>query len=124
MPTKAPVTPLADRVLQAEPPAPEPGWITIGAKNNAVPPGHWFYLFHIVPDQPDKPFCFEESVGGGHTAGGGAIQLSLFELDGWPGEWRKHVAKAGCPWVAEIIDSRLNDDVQSLITAIRARRNS
>jgi len=85
-------------------PASELRWITIGAKNNAVEPGHWFYVFHIIPGEPDKPFCFEESIGGGHAERGGAVRLGLLELEDWPGDWRNHLLKAGCPWVAEVAD--------------------
>lgn len=117
-------TPRPSEVLKCSPPEPEAGWITIGMQNDAIPPGHWYYLFHIVPNQPDKPFCFEESVGGGHMAGGGAIQLGLLELDGWCGDWRNHVTKAGCGWVAEIIDARMSDEVQPVIDTILTRFNA
>lgn len=103
------------------PSPPEPGWITVSSQNNVDPPGHWFYLFYVVPEQPKKPFCFEESVGGAHTSGGGAIQLGLHKLDDWLGNWRSHVAKAGCAWVAEAIDNRQYDDAQILICLILAR---
>ncbi|MEX6663335.1 hypothetical protein [Pseudomonas sp. W2-17] len=105
-------------------PVPESRWITIGAKNNAVEPGHWFYVFHIIPGEPDKPFCFEKSIGGGHAERGGAIRLSLLDLEDWPGDWRKHLLKAGCSWVADVIDNRLSDDVQDLMTAILNHCNS
>lgn len=98
--------------------------ITIGSKNNATPPGHHYYLFHIATDQPDKPFCFEESVGGGHAAGGGAICLALLELYGWPGDWKDHLTKAGCGWVAEVIDSRLDQDTLTVVTEILKRHES
>jgi len=98
--------------------------ITIGSKNNVPQPGHHYYMFHLASDQADKPFCFEESVGGGHTAGGGAICLALHELDAWPGEWRDHLTKAGCGWVADVIDSRRDDDTQSVVDEILKRHGS
>lgn len=98
--------------------------ITIGSKNYVPEPGHHYYLFHIATDGADKPFCFEESIGGGHAAGGGAICLALHELDAWPGEWRDHLAKAGCSWVADVIDSRLGDDTQGVVDEILKRHAS
>lgn len=95
--------------------------ITIGSQNSVPPPGHHFYLFHIATDRPDTPFCFEESIGGGHAAGGGAICLGLDELDGWPGDWRDHLHRAGCGWVAGLIGARKDDNIEALVAAILDR---
>lgn len=98
--------------------------ITIGSQNSVPAPGHHYYLFHIAIDRPDTPFCFEESIGGGHAAGGGAICLGLHELDGWPGDWRDHLRRAGCGWVAELIDSRKDDNVHTLVAVILERHRA
>lgn len=95
--------------------------ITIGSQNSVPAPGHHYYLFHIAIDRLDTPFCFEESVGGGHAAGGGAICLGLHELDSWPGAWRNHLHMAGCSWVADLIDGRRDDNVNALVAAILDR---
>ena len=96
--------------------------ITIGARNNAPSPGGQHdYLFHIALERPGRPFCFEESVGRGPAPGGGAICLSLSELDAWPGNWRDHLVRAGCGWVAEVIDAHGPDDHTAVITEILKR---
>ena len=84
--------------------------IQIGSHNNAPTPQHKtqdIYIFSIDLSRPATPFCFEQSIGGGHVEQGGARWLALDELDGWPGEWREHLKKAGCAWVAELLDAPL-----------------
>lgn len=95
--------------------------ITVGSQNSVQAPGHHYYMFHIAIDLPDTPFCFEESVGGGHAAGGGAICLGLTELDGWAGNWRDHINKAGCGWAVEVIDRRLDNNVKAVVETILRR---
>ncbi|MBV4476931.1 hypothetical protein [Pseudomonas botevensis] len=98
--------------------------IEIGSRNN-VPtsqhPFHDIYLFHIDPSRPDTPFCFEQSMGGGHMEHGGARFLALDELDGWPGDWREHLKKADCVWVAELIDAHPGADQATLVALILQR---
>ncbi|AVQ09133.1 TPA: hypothetical protein HH295_00930 [Xanthomonas vasicola pv. zeae] len=48
--------------------------------------------------------------------------LALHELEAWPGDWRADVTKAGCAWVAPILEEGLRtDDTQAAIDAILAR---
>lgn len=87
-----------------------------------MPPlGNHVYLFHIATDQPDTPLCFEEVVGGEHAAGGGAICLGLHELDGWPSDSRDHLTRAGCGWVATVIEAQVDDDTAAIVAAILPR---
>ena len=96
--------------------------ITIGSHNNATSPGgHHYYLFHIATDRPDWPFCFEESVGGGYAPGGGVICLSLAQLDAWPGHWRDHLVRAGCGWVADVVDTHRPQGQAAVVAAILKR---
>jgi hypothetical protein len=98
--------------------------IEIGSRNNAPPsqhPFHDIYLFHIDPAKPDTPFCFEQSMSGGHMEHGGARWLALDELDAWPGEWREHLQKADCAWVAGLIDAYPKADQATLVSLILQR---
>ncbi|MBV4488387.1 hypothetical protein HU727_022640 [Pseudomonas sp. SWRI153] len=98
--------------------------IEIGRRNNAPSsqqPFHDIYLFHIDPSKPDTPFCFEQSIGGGHMEHGGARFLARDELDAWPGEWREHLKKADCAWVAELIDAHPQTDQAKLVSMILQR---
>ena len=100
--------------------------IEIGSRNNATPsqhPFHDIYLFHIDPAKPDSPFCFEQSMSGGHMEHGGARWLALNELDAWPGEWREHLRKADCAWVAELIDAHPKADQATLVSIILQRHS-
>jgi hypothetical protein len=99
--------------------------ITIGSRNNAADPGgRHYYLFHIATDRPDTPFCFEEAVGGGPSPGGGAICLSLSGLDTWRGDWRSHLAKAGCGWVTDVVNSHRAQGTAAVVAAILQQRAS
>lgn len=74
--------------------------IEIGSRNNAPTPqhkSHDVYLFSIDLSQPATPFCFEQSIGGGHAEQGGARWLALDELDAWPGQCREHLKKLIVP---------------------------
>ncbi|MFJ4192731.1 hypothetical protein [Pseudomonas sp. NPDC089534] len=98
--------------------------ITIGSRNNAPSAQHPtqdIYIFSLDLSRPGTPFCFEQSIGGGHAAQGGARWLALDELDDWPGEWREHLKKAGCPWVAELIDTQPMADQAALVSLILQR---
>ncbi|MGE7956205.1 hypothetical protein ACQKQA_06315 [Pseudomonas sp. NPDC089530] len=98
--------------------------IQIGSRNNAPTPQHPtqdIYLFSIDLSRPATPFCFEQSIGGGHAAQGGARWLALDELDGWPGEWREHVKKANCAWVAEVVDAHSGEDQAAVVSLILQR---
>lgn len=98
--------------------------IEIGRRNIAPAsqhPFHDIYLFHIDPGKPDTPFCFEQSMGGGHMEHGGARFLARDELDGWSGDWREHLRKADCAWVAELIDASPQADQATLVTMILQR---
>lgn len=95
--------------------------ITIGSQNNAPTSHHKthdVYIFHIDLSRPDKPLCFEQSIGGGHCEQGGAIWLAVSELEGWAGDWREHLDKSGCTWVAEILDAHPNADQPTLVSMI------
>lgn len=98
--------------------------VTIGSQNNAPTPyhpTHHVYCFHIDTSESERPFCFEEIVGGGHVTQGGAVLLNRPELEGWPGDWRDHLARAGCVWVAELIDEQRHDvDSSTIASAILA----
>lgn len=95
--------------------------IQIGSRNNAPTPQHQtqdIYIFSIDLSRPATPFCFEQSIGGGHVEQGGARWLALDELEAWPGEWREHLNKANCAWVAELMDAHpgaVQADLVSLI---------
>lgn len=95
--------------------------ITIGSQNNAPTPQHQHhdvYVFHIDPSRPDKPLCFEQSIGGGHCEQGGAIWLAVAELQTWPGDWRQHLEKSGCGWVAALVDAHPGADQSTIIAMI------
>ncbi|ARD10385.1 MULTISPECIES: hypothetical protein [Pseudomonas] len=66
-------------------------------------PKHDVYLFSVDTSGADKPFCFEQSITGGHAERGGCIFLNLAGLENWPGDWRVHLEKSGCGWVAELM---------------------
>lgn len=71
--------------------------ICISSRNVApttAHPTHHVYSFHLDLDS-DHPFVFEESIGGGHAERGGAIALTLEQLETWPGNWRAHLQLAG-----------------------------
>lgn len=108
------------RMKQPSVPTPESSWITIGSMNQSES-GHHYYLFHLDSRRPDKPFCFEESVGGGPYSGGGAIGLARSELEGWSGNWREHVKRAGCEWVVPIIEA--SQDQQAIVAEISRESN-
>lgn len=95
--------------------------IEIGSRNNAPTPQHPtqdIYIFSIDQSRPATPFCFEQSIGGGHVEQGGARWLALDELDGWPGEWREHLKKADCAWVAQVIDAHPAADQVTLVSML------
>ncbi|CAI8843368.1 MULTISPECIES: hypothetical protein [Pseudomonas] len=95
--------------------------IEIGSRNNAPTPQHPtqdIYIFSIDQARPATPFCFEQSIGGGHANQGGARWLALDELDAWPGEWREHLKKADCAWVAQVIDTHPGADQATLVSMI------
>ncbi|MBK5343386.1 hypothetical protein JFU48_18615 [Pseudomonas sp. TH49] len=95
--------------------------IEIGSRNNAPTPQHPtqdIYIFSIDLSRPATPFCFEQSIGGGHANQGGARWLALDELDAWPGEWREHLRKADCAWVAQVIDAHPGADQAILVSVI------
>jgi len=98
--------------------------IQIGSRNNAPTPQHKtqdIYIFSIDLSRPATPFCFEQSIGGGHVEQGGARWLALDELDGWPGEWREHLKKAGCAWVVELLDAHPRKSQADLVSLILQR---
>ncbi|WP_426204525.1 hypothetical protein [Pseudomonas sp. TWP3-1] len=98
--------------------------IEIGSRNNAPTPQHQIhdvYIFNIDLSRPATPFCFEQSIGGGHAEQGGARWLALDELDAWPGEWREHLRKADCAWVAELMDAHPGADQAMLVSLILQR---
>ncbi|MGE1176813.1 hypothetical protein [Pseudomonas sp. BW7P1] len=98
--------------------------IQIGSRNNAPTPqhkNHDIYIFSIDLSRPATPFCFEQSIGGGHGEQGGARWLALEELDGWPGEWREHLKKANCAWVAELLDAHPGKRQEELVSLILQR---
>lgn len=114
-------SPTADTIESTTPiavPAPESSWITIGSLNQSLDGHHW-YVFHIDLGQPDKPFCFEESVGCGHASGGGAIFLARSDLENWAGDWRSHLKFAGCEWVIEIVETR--EEQKEIVALILAK---
>ncbi len=95
--------------------------IQIGSRNNAPTPQHKtqdIYIFSIDLSRPATPFCFEQSIGGGHANQGGARWLALDELEAWPGEWREHLKKANCAWVAELMDAHPAADQADLVSLI------
>ncbi|MGF6705377.1 hypothetical protein [Pseudomonas frederiksbergensis] len=98
--------------------------IEIGSRNNAPTPQHQtqdIYLFHIDLSRPDTPFCLEQSIGGGHCEQGGAVWLAVSALEAWPGEWRQHVQKSGCGWVAELVERHPGVDQATLVSMILER---
>ncbi|AZV26550.1 hypothetical protein CT157_11180 [Pseudomonas syringae] len=98
--------------------------IHIGSRNNAPTPQHQtqdIYIFSIDLSRPATPFCFEQSIGGGHVEQGGARWLALDELDAWPGEWRVHLKKANCAWVAELLDAHPRESQADLVSLILQR---
>jgi hypothetical protein len=101
--------------------------IEIGRRNIAPTsqhPFHDIYLFHIDLSRPATPFCFEQSMGGGHMEHGGARFLALAELDAWPGDWREHLRKAGCAWVAELIDAYPGVEQMTVVALILQRHST
>ena len=98
--------------------------IEIGSRNNAPTsqhPTHDVYIFNIDLSRAATPFCFEQSTAGGHGGQGGARWLALDELEAWPGEWREHLKKADCAWVAELIDAHPSVDQVTLVSMILKR---
>ncbi|KPB82529.1 Uncharacterized protein AC504_1154 [Pseudomonas syringae pv. maculicola] len=69
-------------------------------------PKHDVYLFSVDTSGADKPFCFEQSITGGHAERGGCIFLSLAGLENWPGDC---LEKSGCGWVAELMAGAQTD---------------
>ncbi|MBD9562707.1 hypothetical protein [Pseudomonas sp. PDM09] len=61
--------------------------IEIGSRNNAPTPQHQtqdIYSFtSTFPARPDKPFCFEQSIGGGHCEQGGAVSENAKPVGRW-----------------------------------------
>lgn len=95
--------------------------IEIGRRNNAPTFQHKtqdIYIFNIDLSRPATPFCFEQSIGGGHVEQGGARWLALEQLDAWPGEWREHLQKADCAWVAQLMDANPDLDQATLSSLI------
>ena len=77
-----------------------------------------------IPQNPSPfspPFCFEQSIGGGHCEQGGAAWLAVSALEAWPGEWRQHVQKSGCGWVAELVEGHPGVDQATLVSMILER---
>ncbi|KPW60562.1 hypothetical protein [Pseudomonas syringae group genomosp. 3] len=72
-------------------------------------PKHDVYAFSVDTSGTDKPFCFEQSLTGGHAERGGCIFLNLAELEQCPGDWRVHLEKSGCGWVAELMAGAQTD---------------
>lgn len=97
--------------------------IDIGARNNAPSaddPLHDVYALSIAPDAA-RPFCLSQSIRGGHAERGGSIFLGLDELDGWRGDWRLHLLRAGCEWaIAPIEAAQRSGDVQGALALLVA----
>jgi hypothetical protein len=101
--------------------------MVIGSRNNAPTPQHKthdVYIFSLDLSRPATPLCFEQSIGGGHAEQGGARWLALDELDAWPGDWREHLRKADCAWVAEIIDADPQADQITIVSLILQRHSA
>ena len=101
--------------------------IEIGGRNNAPTPQHPthdVYFFSIDLTRAATPFCFEQSIGGGHAEQGGARWLALDELEAWPGDWREHLKKSDCAWVAELIDAHPGADQVTLVSMILQRHSA
>nr|WP_256582924.1 hypothetical protein [Pseudomonas sp. PICF141] len=47
--------------------------------------------------------------------------LAVSALEAWPGEWRQHVQKSGCGWVAEAVDGHPGLDQATLVAMILER---
>jgi len=98
--------------------------IDIGARNiapSADDPLHDVYGFSVDPEAA-RPFWLSQSIRGGHAEGGGAIALGLDELDGWRGDWRLHLRRAGCDWaIAPIEAAQRSGDVQGALAQLVAR---
>ncbi|KQQ74603.1 hypothetical protein ASF73_09410 [Xanthomonas sp. Leaf131] len=101
--------------------------VEIGQRNiapSADDPDHDVYVFSIAVDSA-KPFWLEQSIRGGHAERGGCSMLALHELEGWRGDWRADVAKAGCAWVIPLLEEALRSgDARTAIDAILARVNA
>jgi hypothetical protein len=100
--------------------------IEIGSRNNAPTSQHSthdVYIFNIDLSRPATPLCFEQSTAGGHGGQGGARWLALDELEAWPGEWREHLKKSDCAWVAELIDAHPGADQVTLVSMILKRHS-
>lgn len=97
--------------------------IDIGARNiapSADDPLHDVYGLSIDPEAA-RPFCLSQSIRGGHAEGGGAICLALDELDGWCGDWRLHLHRAGCAWaIAPIEAAQRSGDVHPALAQLLA----
>lgn len=97
--------------------------IDIGARNiapSADDPLHDVYGFSVDPEAA-RPFWLSQSIRGGHAEGGGAIALGLNELDGWRGDWRLHLRRAGCDWaIAPIEAAQRSGDVQGALAQLVA----
>ncbi|WP_082575648.1 hypothetical protein [Lysobacter sp. Root667] len=97
--------------------------INVAQKNiapSADHPDHDVYSFSVVPGS-DKPFVFEQSIGGGHSERGGATLLSLSELNEWPGDWRQHLYHSGCSWVIAVLEAVIpSADSSSAVESILA----
>lgn len=97
--------------------------IDIGARNiapSADDPLHDVYGLSIDPEAA-RPFWLSQSIRGGHAEGGGAIALGLDDLDGWRGDWRLHLRRAGCDWaIAPIEAAQRSGDVQAALACLIA----
>jgi hypothetical protein len=106
--------------------------IEIGKKNVAPSKDdlhHDVYVFFVDLSSSEKPFWFEQSIGGGLADRGGAIALSLQQLESWSGDWRSHLQNAGCEWVIPLLQAELLapvscDSIVSRIIDEATRRRS
>jgi hypothetical protein len=65
--------------------------------------GHHVVGVFLMPYSA-RPFCLDESIGGGRAERGGGQVFTIDELRAWP-MWRRHFARSGCAWAIGYVDA-------------------
>ncbi|MFO3703744.1 hypothetical protein ACI6Q5_01875 [Xanthomonas codiaei] len=98
--------------------------VEIGRRNiapSADASEHDIHVFSIAIGSA-TPFWLEHSLRGGHAERGGCSMLALHEVEGWCGDWRAEMTRAGCAWAIALLEQALRSgDAQAAIEAIVAQ---
>lgn len=100
------------------------GFVALGQRNHAPSadhPSHDIYGVDVACASAPASLRLWQSIGGGHGERGGSITLALGELPGWVGDWRQHLARAGCAWAIPLLQAALVDgDHDGVLARLRA----